>query len=353
MTIHPTPKRTRLTWLLMGFVLAGMIGCGPQTFVVNLGGAAQGLEASAIQRDGKLGSRHVAMLDISGTLTNSNAGGLLAAGDNAVAKLAEGLRAAAGDAKVAAVILRVNTPGGTVTASDMMYQEIRRFRQQTGKPVIVLMMDLATSGGYYLACAADRIVAYPTTVTGSIGVIFPTFTVKPALDRLGVRTDAIVSGPNKAAASPFETLEDDQRTILQDMVDDFYRRFVGVVREGRPTIRPETFGMITDGRVFTGRRALELGLVDEVGDVHTAFAAAKSAAGLESADLIVYHRPMQYVTTPYSRGGGTPPSASGTARADAATATQINLLQLNLDTASLLGPGRAAGLYYLWQPELP
>ena len=341
------PRLSGVVLLLAGLMWAG--GCGPQTFVVNLGGGAQGLEATAIQRDGRIGSRHVVMLDVSGTLTTSDAGGLLSSGENTVAKLAEGLRAAAADDRVAAVVLRVNTPGGTVTASDMMYQEVRRFRLQTGKPVIVLMMDLATSGGYYLACAADRIIAYPTTVTGSIGVIFQTFSVRPALDRLGIRTDAIVSGPNKAAGSPLETLNDEQRDILQGLVDDFYRRFVGVVREARPSITPETFGLVTDGRVFTGRRAHELGLVDELGDVHAAFAAAKDAAGLDAADLIVYHRPLEYVATPYSRGPAAPPAA-GRAVGDPGD-TQINLVQLNLDAATLLGFDQSAGLYYLWRPD--
>lgn len=342
-------NNSRMRMMVVG-LLAGLglvAGCGPATFVVGVAPGGRALQATPIQRDGKLGSRHVAVIDVSGMIVNANQGGLLSAGENPVARLTESLSLAANDERIAAVVLRLNTSGGTVTASDMMYREVQRFRKNTGKPVVVLMMDVAASGGYYLACAGDHVVAYPTTITGSIGVIFQTLSVKPALDRIGVNAEALVSGPNKAAGSPLENLDESQRAILQGLVDTFYADFVAVVRENRTEVDPDTWGIITDGRVFTGTRAYELGLVDQVGDIRDALAKAKQLAGLDRADVVILHRPLEYVASPY---------AESPTRGAAKAQTQINLLQVNLDralTGAVPGAGADAGMYYLWRPELP
>ncbi|MEM8737579.1 MAG: signal peptide peptidase SppA [Planctomycetota bacterium] len=328
------------SWCCLSLVVMGLIGCGPATFVVGLAPGGQKLTATTVEPDGRLGSARVALIDVTGLITNTDQAGILSAGYNPVSTLVEALNAAARDPKVAAVVLRINSPGGTVTASDMMYREVKRFREATEKPVVVLMMDVAASGGYYLACAGDHLVAYPSSITGSIGVVLQTVTVKPALERIGIRADAIVSGPNKATGSPLENLDPDQRAILQQLVDSFYADFVQVVRLSRPEVDPDTWDIVTDGRVFTGQRAYELGLVDAVGDLHDAFARAKQLADLEHADLVLYHRPLDYVATPYSR-----------APVDSASrGTQINLLQVNLGREIAAAQ---AGAYYLWQPELP
>ena len=328
----------RIGLVFVGLAAGVASGCGPATFVVGLSPGGQRLTATAVERDGKLGSQRVVIIDVSGLIANQEQAGLFSTGLNPVASFSEALGAAAADERVAAVIVRVNSPGGTVTASDLMYRELKRFREKSGKPAVVLMMDVAASGGYYLACAGDHIVAHPSTITGSIGVIFQTLSVRPALDRIGVEARALVSGPNKAAGSPLETLSDGQRQVLQGLVDRFYADFVAVVRENRTEIGADLWPMVTDGRVFTGRRAYELGLIDQVGDVRDAFTKAKALAGISDADLWVYHRPLDYVATPYSQtlvpGGG--------------PQTQINLLQVNVERA--LGAG-TAGVYYLWRPE--
>ncbi|MEO1236196.1 MAG: signal peptide peptidase SppA [Planctomycetota bacterium] len=337
--------RYRLRWYgTLLTALFGVIGCGPATFVVGVAPGGQRLQATVVEDDGRPFSPRVAMIDVTGLIANADQSGLLSAGYNPVATLTEALDAAAADPKVKAVLLRINSPGGTVTASDIMYREVKRFRQRSGKPVVVLMMDVAASGGFYLACAGDHVVAYPTTITGSVGVVLQTLSVKPALERIGVRAEALVSGPNKAAGSPLETLDDGQRAVLQGLVDAFYADFVAVVRENRTEVSPESWSTVTDGRVFTGERAHELGLVDQVGDLRDAFAAAKEKAGLSSADLVLYHRPLEYVASPYSHAPlRTDPAGVG-------VGTQINLLQVNLDRAL---PGADAGAYYLWRPELP
>ncbi|MCX5658762.1 MAG: signal peptide peptidase SppA [Planctomycetota bacterium] len=330
-------RRGLLLSILAPILLAllALAGCGPMTVTLGTPPNHNRIAANVVETDGGWRNEQVAIVDVTGMIHNSAKPGLLSQGENPVALLQEKLEAAC-DKRVRAVILRLNTPGGTVTASDAMYREVKRFKKETGKPVVALMMDVTASGGYYLACSADEIVAYPTSVTGSIGVIMQLVTVKGALGKLGIGTEAITSGPNKDIASPFGTLTDEQRAILRGMVDDFYRRFVAIVKEARPKIPADRFASLTDGRVVTGEQAAAAGLADSVGDLHDAFALAKKMAGLTKADLVVYRRPFDYVNSPYA---STPVGAG----------TQINLAQINI--AETLPEG-SAGFYYLWQPDL-
>jgi protease-4 len=304
-------------------------GCGPTTFVIDVAPGRKEMVSTTVVPDGRLGSPRIALIDVSGMIHNFERPRLLGRGENPVGLLHEQLLEAWRDPRVRGVILRINSPGGTVTASDAMYREIERFRVGSGKPVVALMMDVAASGGYYVACAADRIVAYPTSVTGSIGVILQTVSLKPALNRLGIQAEAITSGPNKDAGSFL-------RAVLQTMVDDFYARFVKVVKDRRPVIPPERMAEVTDGRVVSGDQAVEMGLVDQAGDLYAALAVAIHMAGVNRADLVRYHRPLEYVGSPYSLHGG--PAVSG---------LQVNLAQVNLPDTFADSP---AGFYYLWDP---
>ena len=337
---------TLYRWPLLLFAALMMTGCGPMTFVVGVTPGDQERDATVVQEAEGWTADRVAVIDVSGMIVNGRTPGLLSPGENPVSTFRETLDAAGADRRVKAVVIRLNTPGGAVTASDAMYRDVLRFKQQTGKPVVVLMMDVAASGGYYLACAGDEIIAYPTTVTGSIGVIIQTVSLQPALSRIGISTDAITSGPNKDAGSPFGEMTEGHREVLQGIVDEFYSRFTAVVRERRPNIPAERFAEVTDGRVVSGVAAQELGLVDTLGDLDDAFERAKALAGLSDAKLVVYHREMEYVGSPYASAPGT------LGRAPAAGGQQINLLQLNLD-GSIGGLNAPAGFYYLWQPNLP
>lgn len=323
----------RVAFLLAALTLT-LAGCQPATLVVGLAPGGSELQATAIERSGRWASPRVVVVDVSGTIVNARTGGLLGGGSNPVDDLARRLDAAADDPKVAAVILRINSPGGTVTASDMMYREVKRYRARTGKPVIALVMDVGASGGYYLACAANEIMAYPTSITGSIGVILQTLSVRPALDRWGIEARALVSGPNKAGGSPLETLTQGQEDLLQGLVDDFYTAFCNVVRDARPGIAPDRFATVTDGRVFSGTQAHAEGLVDQLGDIRDAFARARELAGINHADLFIYHSPLSTPSTPYARRDS--PNV------------QISLLNIGdlLPSATLNGP------CYLWQPGI-
>ncbi|MCE9590641.1 MAG: signal peptide peptidase SppA [Planctomycetes bacterium] len=328
---------TRGFWVLLLSLMAA--ACGPLTFTVG-GPGDQRLRQTVVVHEDGWGGERVAIIDVTGMLFNSSRQGLLHEGANPVAALQEKLEAARTDSRVRAVILRLNTPGGTVTASDAMYREVLRFKEQSHKPVVALMMDVTASGGYYLACSTDEIVAYPTSVTGSIGVIVQTLSVKQGLARIGVETEAFTSGPNKDVGSPLSNMTDDHRAVLRALVKDFYERFTEIVRTRRPNIPADQFARVTDGRVMSGDEAVKLGLADRAGDIYDAFETAKRRAGLKRAELVVVHRASQRVASVHEQGN----ASSGVG----GVTTQINFAQINLPEALLDAP---AGFYYMWSPE--
>jgi len=336
------PMLKLAAWGLALLLVLPLGGCGPITFTIGTAPSAK-LEHTVVIPADRRGADRIAMIDVTGLMVNASKRGILYESENPVSLLHEKLQQVRQDRRVKAVILRINSPGGTVTASDTMYRQVQRFREETGKPVIALMMDVAASGGYYIACASDTIIAHPTTITGSVGVILQTISVKPALDRIGIHAEAFTSGPNKDAGSPLSHLTEEHRQVLMTMVDDFYQRFVAVVRENRPTIAAEAFETATDGRVMTGERALAMGMVDEVDDLFGAFETAKRMAKLSDAALIVYHRRNAYVGSPFAMAPGAE-GGDGT--------LQINLLQLNVHDVHHVG-GASVGFLYLWQPPIP
>jgi len=331
---------------LLATVIGAMVSCflagckGPLTLVIGVQPGDQTLTSTTVQKAETGTKNKIALIDVSGILMNSPRNGLLRKGENPVSLLHEQLEKAANEDNVKAVILRINSPGGGVTASDAMYRSVLRFKENTNKPIIALCMDVAASGGYYLACAADEIVAYPSTVTGSIGVILQTVQLEPALNRWGIRTDAIVSGPNKAAGSPLSTMTSDQRQTLQSLVDNFYVDFKTIVKDARPGIAAKHHTMVFDGRVFSGKQAHEIGLVDELGDIQTAISEALDRAAIKDADVVLYHRPLTYAATPYSPAA-TPGNADGPK-----AQSQFNLVNLNVGNALPMNP--SPGFYYLW-----
>ncbi|QDU33599.1 Putative signal peptide peptidase SppA [Poriferisphaera corsica] len=332
----------QLAVLLLSFL--SLSACSPMTFVVGLGPSQKELETQVVQSEPGAQTRQVAIIDVSGVIMNAHQPGpLFTEGEHPISLFREKLVKAANDPNVRAIILRINSPGGGVTASDAMYREVLRFKEITNnqKPVIALLMDVAASGGYYLACSADEIVAYPTTVTGSIGVIFQTLSVEPALTRLGVQSNTITSGPNKAAGSPLQAMTPEQRQVLQSMVNNFYKRFTKIVQQARPDIPQDQFETVTDGRVFDGDQALALGLVDQLGDIQTAFEEAKKRAHISKANLTIFHRPLSYVPTPYAATPINPNHSASTSNSPAfSISTSIN--PSNLPT----------GFYFLWAPAL-
>ena len=183
------------------------------------------------------------------------------------------------DDNVRAIVMHINSPGGGVAPSQEIYDKLMKVRAGTDKPIVVSMSSVCASGGYYIACAADKIVAVPGTVTGSIGVIFQWPVVDKLLDKVGVQYETIKSGTVKDVGSPFREANDADRAMLQSVVDDTYDEFVNVVSERRGIPRDSAVAMAT-GAVFTGRQAQKLGLVDSLGTFDDAVDLAGELCGL-------------------------------------------------------------------------
>jgi protease-4 len=226
-----------------------------------------------------------------------------------LARVREEIEKARDDDRVRALVLRVNSPGGTVTASDILYHEISRFKAQRRVPVIASILDVGASGGYYVALAADRIVAHPTTVTGSIGVLMLTVSSAGLLEKVGVTASYIKSGDYKDMGNPFRALRPEERAVFQELIDRLHGRFVALVARERK-IDEARVRQFADGRVYTAAEALSLGLVDRVGYLDEAIAMAKEAAGLTEAKVVAYRRPSQYRATIYSAAEPPAPPAS-------------------------------------------
>ncbi len=202
--------------------------------------------------------------------------------------VAETLRRYREDGSVEGVVLKIQSPGGTVGATQAVYRELRALRQQD-RPVVAWIGDVGASGGYYAALAADSIYALPGSITGSIGVIMQFPNVEGTLEKIGLRMETVKSGPLKDAGSPFRALEEEDREVFRQLVDDAYGQFVDAVVEGRGMDR-ERARELADGRVVSGERAAELGLIDGVSTFSDALDVAGRLSGLGEDPRIVTPR---------------------------------------------------------------
>jgi len=189
------------------------------------------------------------------------------------------------DGSVKAVVVRIESPGGGVSPSQELYQEIRRTVQV--KPVVVSMGSVAASGGYYIACAAQKIYANPGTITGSIGVILQFTNFEELLRKIGFRMEVVKSGPYKDVGNPGREMTAEEKAYLQEMVNNVHQQFVRDVARGRH-MKVEKVREVADGRIFTGEQAMELGLVDELGNLKDAINAAAKMAAIEGEPKVVY-----------------------------------------------------------------
>ena len=249
---------------------------------------------------GGKGSAKVLLIEISGVISSQDKEGFNPA-PNLIASVKEQLTKASQDEQVRAVVLRINTPGGTVTASDIIHHELKTFKASKQVPIIASIMDVGASGGYYIAAAADTVFAHPSSVTGSIGVIMLTVNARGLLEKVGVEATAVTSGPRKDMGSPFRTMTSEERAIFQELIDSFYQRFLSVVQEGRPQLNMAQIKRLADGRIYAGDQAKALGLVDEVGYLEDAIDLAKKKAGVTEARIVAYKRPGAYSNNMYSK----------------------------------------------------
>ena len=232
-----------------------------------------------------VGQAKVAVIPLSGTIAGTAQQGLLTTGGISPTLVRSYLKKAESDGGVRAVVLRIDSPGGSAAASQEIASEIRRFKEDTGKPVVISMGDIAASGGYYISVYADKIVANPGTLTGSIGVISQFIYIEGLLEKLGLELETIKAGKHKDMG--IRPLTEEERRIMQDITDDLYEQFVAAVAEGRD-LPAEEVRQLATGQLYTGGQALDLGLVDELGGLDTAIELAASLAGITTPEVEEY-----------------------------------------------------------------
>lgn len=300
-----------------------LVGCAPKFKLFS--GPGDPLKETTIQGDG---DAKILLISLNGVISDSPKSGVLSSKASTVQEVVSRLRKAEKDDDIKAVILKINSPGGTVTASDVLYHELTSFRKKTKKIVVAQLMDVAASGGYYVALGADHIIAHPTTVTGSVGVIF----MRPKLDglmgKVGVGMEVSKSGRNKDMGSPFKPSTAEDRKLFDDMVADMAARFHSLVQTRR-NLSPEALSTVKTARVFTADTAKELRLVDSLGYMDDGINMAKKLADIPDATIIAYRRSTYSNDTVYNSMDSARP---GSLLPAAATA--------------LMPP--AAGFYYLW-----
>lgn len=249
------------------------------------GQAARAPTTGPVHVSGPLTGPAVALIDVQGPIVSGNVPPFSSAPVAASDDLIPLIERADADPEVQAIVLRVNSPGGGVVASDRIYHAL----QQVDEPIVVIMGELAASGGVYVSMAGDYIVANPNTLTGSIGVISQFPNAQELLDKLGVEIAIIKSGENKDFASPFRPMEPDEREHWQDIIDQTYARFVTIVAEGRG-LSEEEVREFADGNVFSAEQALALGLIDALGYEEDAIAEAAARGGIEGEPRVVRYR---------------------------------------------------------------
>jgi protease-4 len=276
----------------------------------------------------------VLVVDIEGMIGPLGQEGIFNREGDVLSRVYARLQRAPEDSSVRGVILRLDTPGGDATSSDILYREVRRFKERTGLPVVALMMGVAASGGYYVASACDAIVAHPSTITGSIGVISLFPDMEGLLSKVGVNMQVIKSGDLKDAGSPFRNLSEKEQRIFQEIIDELYERFLEVVYEKRKDdLSMDELRNLADGRVYTAVQALKLKLIDEVGYFDEALARVLTLAKIPAAQVVAY--------TYYPK-------------------RQTNLYAARLENPSLFEqkgltdmlPSLRSGFYYLWLPQM-
>jgi protease IV len=283
------------------------------------------------------GEGKVAIISIAGFISESPRKELTGKEPSLVQEVVAQLRLAEKDLEVKAILLKVSSPGGTVTASDLLYHEIMALKERKKTKIVVMMMSTAASGGYYVSLPGDVIYAHPTTITGSIGVIFLRPTVTTLMDKIGVTVEINKTGKNKDMGSPYRTASADEKEIFTGLIDKMGKRFIDLVSKHRKIDQPQ-LAEVASARIFLAEEALSLKLIDKIGYLPEALKEAKKQAGLsENAKVVIYRRAASPDENIYSAA----PTGEGTAKP--------SLIDLPLTD---LFPTLQAGFYYLWAPGL-
>lgn len=276
------------------------------------------------------GKDKILIIAIDGMISNSPQQDFFGAKPSLVEQVVVQLNKARGDSQIKAVLLKVNSPGGTITASDLLYHEISAYKAKTGNKISVAMMDVAASGAYYLSLPADMITAHPTTLTGSVGVIFMRPKAVGLLDKIGLSVETNKSGTNKDMGSPFRESNDEEKILMQKTVDTFGKRFTNLVQQHRK-LDEVSLKEVATARVFVADDALRLKLIDKIGYMRDAIKETKIIAGIaDDARVVVYRRNDAPEDNYY--------------RAAAPDAARISLINVALPEIFNI----RSGFYYLW-----
>ncbi|QQL45655.1 signal peptide peptidase SppA [Sulfuriroseicoccus oceanibius] len=295
-TPPPVPPRRRSNGLMIGCLISlAVVGLLGFFFLAGISNLIRGVTApvSAIApiekqvtvrevelRKGEHGK--IAQIDIEGVITSATRGEASMV-DQTKALLAH----AVADKNVQGIVIRVNSPGGEVTASDVLYNAVKK--AAAAKPVVIYMDSVAASGGYYLACGADHIMANPTTLTGSVGVIIQTINYQELTEKIGVDMVVFKSGDFKDMLSGSREMREDEREYVNSLVGESYERFLGIVADARNIPIEKLRGSsAVDGRIYSGTKALEMGMIDATGYIEDAWAEAMQRANLTDATVVRY-----------------------------------------------------------------
>ena len=241
--------------------------------LIGIGFIALSVLGNFLSEGGWIGGDKVAVIRIEGIILDSR-------------ETIEELRHYRDNPSVKAIVLRIDSPGGAVVPSQEIFAEVRKTKAEGKIKVVTSMGNVAASGGYYIAAATDRIVANPGTLTGSIGVIMELANVKGLLEKVGVQSVIIKSGRHKDMASPFRAMTPEDRALLQTVLDDVHAQFIDAVATGR-SLQLEQVKTLADGRIFTGKQAQTVNLVDELGDLHDAIQLAARLVGISGEPRVI------------------------------------------------------------------
>jgi protease-4 len=313
--------------VLVGVFMIAFSGCAS----VNLGPSIKPLKEKTLM--GK-GSDKILLLDIQGLISNQDKRAFTGfpIKKGMVETVREILMKAEEDDKIKALLLRINSPGGTVTSSDIIYHEIMSFKEKKKVKVYVSIVDLAASGGYYIAMSGDTLMAHPTSLTGSIGVIAVKVNVSGLMKKIGVGWEVVKSGDKKDFLSPLRALTAEEKILFQNTIDNFHNRFVGTIVKNRPGLDLATVRKLADGRIYNSDQALDAKLIDAIGYLDDTLERMSKELGMTDPKVITYHRPGEYKSNLYSSLPNSP------------TINLLNIdLGLNLDRTS-------PHFMYLWMP---
>jgi protease-4 len=265
-------------------------------------------------------------------ISDSPKSGLITSSPSLVEQVVVQINKAQHDKQIKAILFKINSPGGTITASDLLYHEILTYKEKTGVKIVVSMMDLATSGAYYISLPANVIMAHPTTITGSIGVISLQPKVAGLMEKIGLGVDVKKFGKYKDMGSPFRENSADEQKFLQKTMNDFGERFIGLVKKHRNLTAPAT-AEVSTARIFLADEALQLGLIDKIGYISDALSETKKIAGIADDSRLIVYRRAEFPEDNYYNTVN-------------AAAANLNFLAINVELSEILG--MKAGFYYLW-----